>query len=413
MRNADKNEKCMRSGQENDQTRIQVEEPAIEFMRALTDLPDDMILESAWKEDEGSVGKGRRCWLPILISAAAALVVGFISWGVFSGRPRVEKEDTTEVEMVTDAVISTERSSEEVDIGNSSEDIGKDNEIKEHTSPGSNTAVPSNGGSDDTQRTESTEPEMTENTESTETGKTISKVDEPEKSDNSREESKKEENKKKEAEKRDKDETEKDETTKDETTKDEIEKDETGIKNEKTAIDKFEAESLILAYVDPNHSLMSDQMTGYMDLPDSFGGTVSDCGDGLLHVYATTEETTEEYKEILKECPIVVYHSVDHSYYELKEVEAMIREHQGDFGFLKTSVDIALNKVVVEVEAGDYERMQEMVQGQPVLVRISGTVEQSMQEVLEMPEMNDVLEMPEMNDVLEMPELNEVLDHNE
>ena len=382
MRNADKNEKCMRSGQENDQTRIQVEEPAIEFMRALTDLPDDMILESAWKEDEGSVGKGRRCWLPILIFAAAALVVGFISWGVFSGRPRVEKEDTTEVEMVTDAVISTERSSEEVDIGNSSEDIGKDNEIEEHTSPGSNTAVPSNGGSDDTQRTESTEPKMTENTEQAETGKTISKVDEPEKSDNSREESKKEENKKKGAEKRDKDET----------TKDEIEKDETGIKNEKTAIDKFEAESLILAYVDPNHSLMSDQMTGYMDLPDSFGGTVSDCGDGLLHVYATTEETTEEYKEILKECPIVVYHSVDHSYYELKEVEAMIREHQGDFGFLKTSVDIAFNKVVVEVEAGDYERMQEMVQGQPVLVRISGTDEQSMQEVLEMPEMNDVLD---------------------
>ena len=408
MRNADKNEKCMRSGQENDQTRIQVEEPAIEFMRALTDLPDDMILESAWKEDEGSVGKGRRRWIPILISAAAALVVGFISWGIFSGRPRVEKEDTTEVEMVTDAMISTERSSEEVDIGNSSEDIGKDNEIEEHTSPGSNTAVPSNGDSNDTQRTESTEPEMTENTESTETGKTISKVDEPEKSDNSREESKTEENKKKGAEKRDKDETEKDETT-----KDEIEKDENDIKNEKTAIDKFEAESLILCYVDPNHSLMSDQMTGYMELPDTFGGTVSDCGDGLLHVYATTEETTEEYKEILKECPIVVYHSVDHSYYELKEVEAMIREHQGDFGFLKTSVDIALNKVVVEVEAGDYERMQEMVQGQPVLVRISGTDEQSMQEVLEMPEMDEVLEMPEMDEVLEMPEMNDVLDHNE
>ena len=401
----------------------QTEDPAVQFMRALTDLPDDMILEAAWKEDEGAAGKEKRRWLPVFISAAAAIVIGFISWGIFSGRPRVEKSDTTET--VTNGEINTERSSEEMDTGKSFEDIGKENESEAHTSSDFSTEVPSNGDSNDRQWTEGTESKVTETTEKTEspdnmdptdTGKRTSKVDEPEKSNNGREESKKEskkeDNKKKETEKKktgkednkkdetDKDETGKDETGNDETDKDEIDKDEAGedvieidetnIRKKMSTKDKYEAESLILDHVDSDHSLMTDQMTGYLDLPDTFGGTVNDCGDGLLHVYATTEETAEEYKEILKEYPIVVYHSVDHSYNELREIEAMIRGHRNEFRFLKTTVEIAYNKVVVEVEAADYERMKELVQGQPVLVRIYGTDEQSLQDVSEIPEMNAV-----------------------
>jgi len=45
--------------------------------------------------------------------------------------------------------------------------------------------------------------------------------------------------------------------------------------------------------------------------------------------------------------------------------------------------------VVVEVEADDYERMQELVQGQPVFVRIHGIDEQSLQEASEMQGMDD------------------------
>jgi len=388
----DRDTNCMRSGSEK-------EDLTAQFMRALTDLPDDMILEAAWKEDEGAAGKGRRRFIPILISAAAALVIGFISWGIFSERQRVVKEESTEVETVTDAVINTEKSSEETDTGKSSEDIGKENEPGAHTSSDVSTVVPSNGDSEDKQRTENTEPKLTETTEKTEstenidnseTGKDTSKVNKPEKSNYGREEknkgNKKEKPKKKETQK---DETDKDETDKDETDKDEIQKDETNIEKEKTAKDKYEAENRILNYVDPDYRLMTDQTYGYIDLPDTFGGTSNDRGDGLLHVYATTEEALEEYKEVLSEYSIVVYHNVDHSYYELREIEAMIREHQSEFRFLKTSIDIACNKVVVEVEADDYERMQELVQGQPVFVRIHGIDEQSLQEASEMQGMDD------------------------
>ena len=73
----------------------------------------------------------------------------------------------------------------------------------------------------------------------------------------------------------------------------------------------------------------------------------------------------------------------------------MIREHQSEFGFLKTTVGITYNKVFVDVEANDYERMQELVQGLPVVVRIYGAGEQSQPGASDIPGMYDVPDIME------------------
>ena len=425
MKNDDRDDKSMRNGPKTDPA----EEPAVQFMRALTDLPDDMILEAAWKEDEGLSDKGRRRWLPIFISAAAAVVIGFISWRIVSGRPRVETESTTENETVNEAAINNGKSSEENDTGKFSESSGKENETEAHTPSGFSTTFPSKGEKEDAQRTESTEPKVTETTESTgntestensestentesakitesaENGKDTSKEDDPEKPNDGRDsadhgekrnpifygpEPDKESDGSKNTGKESGKGSEKEEASDDS----DLSKDLNGKKAKKVK-DKYEAEIIILNHVDPDHSLMTDRVNGYLDLPDTFGGTLNDHGDGLLHVYATTEEAIEEYKGVLKEYPIVVYHIVEHSYYELRETEAMIREHQSEFGFLKTTVGITYNKVFVDVEANDYERMQELVQGLPVVVRIYGAGEQSQQEASEIPGMYDVPDIME------------------
>ncbi|MBR0146833.1 MAG: hypothetical protein IJM25_09250 [Eubacterium sp.] len=113
----------------------------LKLMNALTDLPDDMLLEAEWEEDVTPTAKRSRHWIPILI-AAAALVFGLISLGFVSGRPRVE-EDAEEAAGRT-----------------------------EEASAGFSTPVPGRENADSAQQTESTETKITAEPKGTEPGKT-------------------------------------------------------------------------------------------------------------------------------------------------------------------------------------------------------------------------------------------------
>lgn len=79
----------------------------IDLMEAFTDLPEDMLDEAAWSEDEfpagGRESAGSRHWLPIFNYLAAALVIGLISWILFSGSSR-ESAETKETQETTEVI---------------------------------------------------------------------------------------------------------------------------------------------------------------------------------------------------------------------------------------------------------------------------------------------------------------------
>ena len=352
----------------------------IKFMNALTDLPDDMILEAAWKEDEAPAGRRSRRWLPILISAAAALVIGFISWGIASGRPQVEPEATTATEAVTDEEPLTGVTDRE----KISEDVNKGKETGKEVSPGFSAIVPFKENTESAQQTESTEAKVTETTKPAETTETTDATDRGNGSQTTDQSVKPADNTNSEKQKSADDPTDdqqpeyysKSDAPEKEATKkpdfsDAKMSDASNKETNQKQKDKYEAEDRILNHVDPDHNLIMDRENGYLNLPDSFAGTTNDQGDGLMHVYATSEEALEDYKKVLEDYPVVVYHSVEYSYRDLKAAEAVIREHQNAFDYMKTSVSVAENRVFVDVDANDYEKMQELVQDLPVVVRIN------------------------------------------
>ena len=321
----------------------------IDLMDAFTDLPDDMILEAAWKEDEiptgeseTSEGIGRR-WLPLCISIAAALVLGLISWRLFSDNSREMIDTTGTTEAVGNEVSS------------------------EYTEPDESTASKSHVSLSKTLPTEATEPKTPDTTESAGEQQEPEVPDKPEET------------------------TPKEEPHRTENTSEENGSGISGMSNMKgdpdqdpssgepneagspKSKDKFEAENELLRYFAPEHSVSADPSAGVQNLPDSFGGTVNYLSDGLMHVYATTPEAIADYQEVLKDYPAVIYHMVDYSYQELKKSEALILEHRNEFKRLETEVAVEYNKVFVDVQADEYERMQALVQDMPAVVRIYGT----------------------------------------
>lgn len=109
---AGKNEQIETNEKDLDNGLIPEKESALQMMKAMQDLPDEMILDAVWEEDmaapekkEGTKRKKNAPWMVIGASVAAAAIIGLSARGLAGHFSRPEKESGVE-EVITEQIES-------------------------------------------------------------------------------------------------------------------------------------------------------------------------------------------------------------------------------------------------------------------------------------------------------------------
>lgn len=327
------------------------------LMNSITDLPDSVIIDAEWPEDEGESGqikdislervtqedkKGkyryiRNPGMAFAISAVASLVIGLFAWwtirklgteretrNVSNTEEIISMEDATEVDIadrVSEKNVETDHTEAVVDPQINSRT--EQNSGEKSTEPITNEIVeqPSTENRIDPQPTENltevqTEPRHTE--ESTEPF--TNPADDKESSENPSSESS-----------------------------------EAEIKADGNSTEMY---NKLIHYIDP---------TGKGEYPETYGGFYFE-GE-ILHVLATTKETLAGYEEVLKEYGNVSYELVEYSLRKLEEKRDSINcEYKDQLKYLPAVISEKANRVIIVIRESEYDIVQELLKDPMVMI---------------------------------------------